>query len=267
MAPILHFNKARPVTELPDENQPTKKWPVIALRARWKPTKNRLVDADENQDLCIRVHRSLSWMARVEELEAVGAEAEPQPNPAFGPDPTTAWYDDALVMRWIGFNSLYGIWDEERKEPARDLESCTEFIKRVVDLDADEVIGDTLTEHRDLVMSILDDGFLDRYFWKSPGEEKLRKAQNAVRKGERLYAEGRLFVLTDFVVRRIYNLRCQMVHGAASRGGTINRESAQRCADLLGHLMPAFLRVVIDHGAEMDWGPLCYPPIALESSA
>lgn len=163
---------------------------------------------------CRRVHRSLSWLARVEELEAIGAEAQPQPDPKYGPDPTTAWYDDALVMRWIGFNSLYGVWNEEYKEPARDLQSCTEFIKRVVDLDADEVIGDTLTEHRDLVMAILDDGFLDKYFWKSPGEDKLRKARKAVRTGQRLYAEGRLFVLTDFVIRRIYNLRCQLVHGA-----------------------------------------------------
>ena len=67
-------------------------------------------------------------------------------------------------------------------------------------------------------MAILDDGFVDRYFWKSPGEEKLRKARKAVFKGQRPYVEGRLFALTDFVIRHIYNLRCQLVHGAASRG-------------------------------------------------
>ena len=131
---------------------------VIHLRARWKPTKLRLVKSGENQDLCIRVHRTCSWLARVEELEALAAEAKPQPNPAFGPDPTTAWYDDALVLRWIGFNSMYGIWDDERREPDRDLD-CSAFIKRIIDLDADEVIGQTLTEQRDLVMAILDDGF------------------------------------------------------------------------------------------------------------
>ena len=94
----------------------------------------------------------------------------------------------------------------------------------------------------------------------------LRKARNAV-KAQSLYVEGRLFALTDLVIRRIYNLRCQLVHGAASRGGAINRESAHRCAEMLGYLLPAFLLVVIDHGAEIDWGPLCYPPVVIEDTA
>jgi len=29
---------------------------------------------------------------------------------------------------------------------------------------------------------------------------------------------------------------------------------------MLGHLLPALLLVIIDHGYEEDWGPLCYPP-------
>ena len=79
-----------------------------------------------------------------------------------------------------------------------------------------------------------------------------------------MYVEGRLFALTDLVIRRIYNLRCQLVHGAASRGGAINRESVQRCAEMLGHLVSVFLLVVIEHGAEVDWGSLCYPPITAD---
>lgn len=63
------------------------------------------------------------------------------------------------------------------------------------------------------------------------------------------------------------NLRGQLVHGAASRDGAINRESVQRCAEMLGYLLPAFLRVVIKHGVEIDWGPLCYPPIVIMEKA
>ena len=115
-------------------------------------------------------------------------------------------------------------------------------------------------------MSILDDGFVNRYFWKSPSEKSLRKARNAVFKAQSLYVEGRLFALTDLVTRRIYNLRCQLVHGAASRGGAINRESVQRCAEMLGYLVSAFLLVVVEHGAEVDWGPLCYLPITIDGA-
>ena len=61
----------------------------------------------------------------------------------------------------------------------------------------------------------------------------------------------------------LYNLRCQLVHAGSSRGGLMNRASAQRCAEIPGYLMPAFLVEIIDHGAGVDWVPLCYPPITI----
>lgn len=63
------------------------------------------------------------------------------------------------------------------------------------------------------------------------------------------------------MLERIYLLRCQLVHGAATYGGALNRDSIALCSRTLGELLPAFLLVIIDHGYEEDWGPLPYPPV------
>jgi hypothetical protein len=55
-------------------------------------------------------------------------------------------------------------------------------------------------------------------------------------------------------------MRCQLVHGAATYGGQLNRTSLRHCVTMLGHLLPAVLLVLINHGADEDWGIMCYPP-------
>jgi len=56
-------------------------------------------------------------------------------------------------------------------------------------------------------------------------------------------------------------MRCQLVHRAATYGGRLNRTTLRRCAMMMQRLLPALLMVWIDHGADEDWGPLCYPPM------
>ncbi len=60
---------------------------------------------------------------------------------------------------------------------------------------------------------------------------------------------------------RVYLARCQLVHGAATYGGKLNRTALRRCVMMMQRLLPAMLMVWIDHGADEDWGPLCYPPM------
>ena len=56
-------------------------------------------------------------------------------------------------------------------------------------------------------------------------------------------------------------MRCQLVHGAATHAGKLNRTSLTRCVWMMKRLLPAFLMVWIDHGADEDWGPICFPPL------
>jgi len=123
---------------------------VRDLRRRWKPHKERLGTLVTEHPTPIRFHRACSWMARVEQM----------PN---GQD-----HDLGLVSLWIAFNSLYGQWDCQKREPKPDRESWRGFIDRILKLDRDRHVAGALQEHKRLVMALFDDKYVSAYFWQEP---------------------------------------------------------------------------------------------------
>ena len=57
---------ARKTTDASHDSEPT--LTVRDLRRRWKPTKERLAGIPRYQPILIRIHRSTSWLQRVEEI-------------------------------------------------------------------------------------------------------------------------------------------------------------------------------------------------------
>ena len=216
---------------------------VHELRRRWKPTKERVLESDRHEPIRIRIHRTCSWMARVEEIEADSA------------------LDTALIFRWIALNSLYGIWDDDARAPTSDREALESFLDIAMEIDQDGLLPAVLEEHRDLVMSILQDEFLAKTFWENPSEQQAERARQAGADAGTWYAEKQHRLILEQVVERIYFLRCQLIHGGSTLGGQLNRDAVRRCATMLGHLLPTVLVIVIDHGVDEDWGSLCYPPM------
>lgn len=212
------------------------------LRRRWKPTKERLQAERPDHPTNIRIHRACSWL---QHAEAADSDA----------------LDLPLICQWIAFNALYGQWDEQAGEPAPDRECWRRFLDRILELDADGRLESVLTEHKRLVMSLLEDEFLSRFFWEDPSARQAGKAKAAKYKAQTWYLEKRWALILDRLVERIYLLRCQLVHGAATFGSDLNRTSLRRCSTMLGHLLPGVLLVMMDHGADEDWGPMCYPPL------
>ena len=74
------------------------------------------------------------------------------------------------------------------------------------------------------------------------------------------YAERQWSRITEPTLERVYLLRCQLIHGAATCGSTLNRGSLTRVNGFLAEFLPVALTVWIEHGADHDWGPMCYPP-------
>jgi hypothetical protein len=218
-------------------------WTVRDLRRRWKPTKERLAGDPAHEPFLIRIHRACSWLQRVEEFQAGDGAL-----------------DAILIFRWIALNSLYGRWDPAARQPMADRDTLPAFLDRVLELDADGRVTGNLQEHRKLVMSIFEDAYLTPYFWEDPSDERARKTQKTKFDARTWYHEGRYKLILDRLMERIYFQRCQLVHGGATSGGRLNRIAVRRCSTMLGHLMPAILLVLIDHGYDQDWGPLCYPP-------
>lgn len=216
---------------------------VHSLRRRWKPHKGRLAETSGDQATSIRFHRACSWMARVEQM------------------PDGQENDLALVSLWIAFNAIYGQWNGRKREPQLDRESWRTFVDRILCLDRNGYVADALREHKRLVISLLDDQYLSGFFWQEPSAKRAGQSRKAAHNAHTWYIEHRWVKVLDEVLERVYLARCQLVHGAATYEGKLNRTSLHRCVMMMQRLLPALLSVWIDYGADEDWVPLCYPPM------
>jgi hypothetical protein len=215
---------------------------VRDLRRLWKPAKLRLQAIRPDDPTVIRIHRCCSWLARVESLA----------------DETSD--DLALISRWIALNSLYGRWDSKLREARPDRSTLGDFTTDIVEADRNKRVHNVLVQHKPLVMAILDDEYLAKYYWEDPSIERAMKTKKAVIDARKAYQELRFGGVLWRILDRIYLLRCQLVHGAATAGGSLNRTALKRCNMMLAHLLPAIVLVFIDNGEDHDWGVLCYPP-------
>ncbi len=216
---------------------------VEQLRDRWKPHKDCFAAKGGVQPTAIRFHRACSWMAQVEK------------------DPEGTDHDLGLISLWISLNSLYGQWDDQKKTPKPDRECWQAFVDTILQLDDSSYVADALSEHKRLVMTLLEDEYLSNFFWKEPSTKRAGQSKKAKYDAQGWYVEKRWVMILDQVLDRIYLMRCQLVHGAATYGGQLNRASLRRCVMMIQRLLPAFLMVWIDHGTDQDWGQMCYPPL------
>jgi hypothetical protein len=216
---------------------------VRDLRRRWKPHKARLAALGGEQPTAIRFHRACSWMARVEQM------------------PDGQDHDLGLVSLWIAFNALYGQWDCRKREPKADRESWRAFMDRILSLDGEGHVVSALQEHKRLVMALLEDEYVSSFFWEEPSVKRAGQSRKAAHNAHTWYIEQRWTQILDEILARVYVMRCQLVHGAATYGGKLNRTSLKHCVTMMQRLLPALLLVWIDHGADQDWGPMCYPPM------
>jgi hypothetical protein len=205
------------------------------FKAVCKATDNRF------QNYQIRVHRSLSWLERALELDP-----ETQP-------------DGRLLYAWIAFSSLCGRWDLEAGYPVRDKECREAFLEMLMGIDRAGMLGEKIVALESDILWLLENKFLDPRFWKDPDKPGNVRAKYHL--ALRLYHDKNWGGIMQHTLDRIAVLRGQIVHGAATRGSSLNRESLNRCRTILEALLPVILQLVIEHRADDDWPPLCYPPI------
>ncbi len=216
---------------------------VRDLRRQWKPHKERLQQVDPEHPNNVRFHRACSWIRRAEQVTE------------------KTDLDVALLSQWTAFNSLYGQWNESSREPVRDSSSLRSFVDRMLARDESSFIADVLNDNKPLVISIYDDEYLSRYFWEEPTAKRANKSKKSKYEARTWYLEGNWTMVLDRLIERIYLLRCQLVHGAATYNSSLNRTAIRRCSQMMDHLLRSFLLVWINHAADEDWGAMCYPPI------
>ena len=216
----------------------TKAVTVRELRRKWKKYKSEFHDHPTG----IRFHRACSWIQKAEQAQEAGDS------------------DIALISKWIGLNSLYGQWDPDRSEPKPDINSWRHFFDTVRSIDQDKSLEAVLIENRKLVLAIFDDSFIMKYFWGDPSPDQARRTTSTRHKANTWFQQKRYALILETVVDRIYFLRCQIMHGAATYNSKLNRDSIRRCNVMLNHIIYCILDIFIKHGRKHDWGAMCFRP-------
>lgn len=216
------------------------------LRTKWEQGLRGLPQDDRQDDLRLRVHRSLSWLDRAEELRAQDGNSSE---------------DDQLIFTWTALNSLYGYWLPEKKEPAPDIQSLEQFLDTLFELDRENYLSKFTSDKKELILEVFNNQFLAKQFWNYPTIEAASRRTTLGRKANTWFIDGSHRLILDKLLRNVYYLRCQLVHGAATRGSSLNRDTVRGCLAALRPLAPVMLRVVIESGLETDWGPACYPVV------
>ena len=120
-------------------------------------------------------------------------------------------------------------------------------------------------QFRDEILKLAENKYLDPRLWQNPSEPgNLRRRYF---EATSLFFEKRWLDLAILTFERVYVLRGQLVHGAATRGSRLNRETLEQSLTILEQLLLPMLEVVIEQLANDDWPPLCYPPLGETTTA
>lgn len=197
-------------------------------------------DRDGHQAWAIRVWRSLSWLERAEQAADV---------------------EGRFINAWIAFNALYGRLDDNNR-PASERFAYKEFLRTVADLDTDGRLSALLASRPFQVLAtrLVANRYLDQQFWLAPDAYTDQQADQAATSFAMHAARGRVFPCLKELIDRLYIMRQQIFHGAATQGSRLNRTTLDRSSRLLLALLPLVLEAVIRYGIAYNWPAVAFPP-------
>jgi hypothetical protein len=199
---------------------------------------------DANQAFSIRIWRGLSWLERAEQATDD---------------------DEQFIALWIAFNAIYGRADGEGDGSGTDgrpgdRSTWQAFLAEIIRRDGTDILGDLVRRNQMPVLRMIQNKYLFRPFWdRRPNAELVLKkcCTAAVIHFSNHMTTG----IVEELFERLYVLRAQVFHGAATRGSKLNRANLRNGAELLSKLIPAMIAIMLAAGPEVDWGEVCFPPI------
>ena len=197
-----------------------------------------------NQSFAVRVHRALSWLERAGEQKDL---------------------ETRFIFAWIAFNALYGQAREglptARSLPDHgggDRNEYINFLNRLARLDGERLMQPATQIHT-FLGELVGCKYLYFCYWRNMPDWSASLERDITGFGKAMERRnvGRVYSLA---FDRLYIMRLQLFHGGATFGSRVNRKTLQLCEVILRHLMQAILEVMIDCGADADWGEFAYPP-------
>lgn len=194
--------------------------------------------------LSLRVHRSLSWLARAEK------QLDDE--------------DSEFIFYWLAFNALYA---REKMEYYNSVEgergAYKLYFVKIAKLDKEQLIYDALwNRFSDPVRNLMRNKFVFQPFWNhynnhendNNWEERLEKSKEMSLTA--LRNEDTALML-HLIFDRLYVLRNQIFHGAATWQGSVNREQIKDAKNILAFLLPIMIDLMLKN-PEVSWGRPCY---------
>ena len=212
-------------------------------------SKLKALDRSHDEGFYIRLHRAISWLKAAEE--------------------NNDCQDLQIISYWISLNSCYAIsGDVDRSAESSKL---TEFFEKVIEADKHGTIYELFwTEFPGMIRVLLNNQYIYKRYWlyqrgqvSSWKEEFERDNLRAVRL---LQNPDRSVELIQLVMRRLYQMRNQLIHGGATYKSSVNRDQVRDSANLLGRLIPLIIEIMLDNPEEA-WGEIYYPVVDTNTDA
>ena len=192
--------------------------------------------------------------------------------------PNQEWYPQFIldsggtnnyISYWISLNSCYAIsGDVDRFAESSKL---TEFFEKIIEADKQGTIYELFwTEFPGMIRVLLNNQYIYNRYWlyqrgqvSSWKEEFKRDNLRAVRL---LQNPDKSVELIQLVMRRLYQMRNQLIHGGATYKSSVNRDQVRDSANLLGRLIPLIVEIMLDNPQEA-WGDIYYPVVDTKTDA
>ncbi len=191
------------------------------------------------QDLKLRIHRGLSWLIRAENQDEDD--------------------DAAFIFYWVAFNALYGIQVKDATEMDGERSAFQAFFYKISQLDSEHLIYDELwRQFSDSVRILIQNRYVFQPFWShhhgmTGYEDWELRFEKARELGYRALENGDTVQILSIIFDRLYVLRNQVFHGAATWKSSVNRAQIKDATRILAFLLPLFINLMIKN-PQISWG-------------
>ena len=220
---------------------------VEGLRTKWE-------QMNGPPKLLHRLQRSISWLERAAAANDTDARC---------------------IFLWIAFNAAYALersaardeWDGDEPD---DWQLRERYFEKLTRLEFKRVRSTIRARRAEgTVVKLMSNVYVFRGFWESLSADPFdwENWRHKERFESERHETKRLLGITNrtharrlltMVFSRLYVLRNQLMHGCATREGSLNRRQVNDGAELLEILVPVFVDIMADHPDE-DWGEVSFP--------
>jgi hypothetical protein len=215
---------------------------AVSLKARLQQQEEKLQDPTR-----VRIHRAVSWLKRAE-VEDLKKDTD---------------QDARFIFLWIAFNAAYA---HEYGFEKVERELLKEFLGKLLLVDRDGTVQKLLfTKFTGSIRTLIENKFVFEPFWRAlrdhdSSDDWERRFTRDKKAAHAAVLNGDTVTVLGVIFDRLYVLRNQLIHGAATWNSKVNRQQVKDGADLMGALMPVLISLMLEH-PELEWGGISYPVV------